>query len=211
MKQAAQRVLDELLAREGALSGCREDVIAAFEAIKGAFEGGGKLMTCGNGGSCSDAEHIVGELGKGFLKKRPLSDEQKARFPGEDGAALASRLQDGLPALSLNLPALGSAAINDLGGDMNYAQAAWALAREGDAVIGISTSGNAKNVYLAMLAAGARGAKTIGLTGAGGGKLKEICDVCVRAPEKETYRVQEYHLMLYHALCAMVEAEFYEV
>ena len=203
------RILEELMQRCPALEACRADIQAAFEVICESYAHDGKLMTCGNGGSCSDAEHIVGELAKGFLKKRPLSEEEKGRFEGDDGEYLAQHLQGGLQAMSLNLPALGTAAINDLGGDMNYAQAAWALARQGDVLIGISTSGNARNVSLAVQAAKARGAKTVGLTGVGGGKLGQLCDVCIRVPQKETFLVQEYHLMVYHALCAMVEAEFF--
>ncbi len=203
-------ILDELMEREPRLIPCRGDMEKAFELIRDSFAGGGKLMTCGNGGSCSDAEHIVGELGKGFLKKRPLSPAEKAALNGEDGDYLARTLQGGLPALSLNLPALHSAAVNDLGGDMGYAQAAWALARQGDVMIGISTSGNARNVALAAQAAKARGALVIGLTGQAGGRLAGLSDVCVKAPARETYRVQEYHIMLYHALCAMVEEAFFE-
>lgn len=202
-------ILEDLMKRCPALEVCREDIQAAYEVICESYAQGGKLMACGNGGSCSDAEHIVGELVKGFLRKRPLSDAEKACFDGADAEYLTKALQGGLPALSLNLPALGTAAINDLGGDMNYAQAAWGLARKGDVVVGISTSGNARNVSLAVQAAKARGAKTIGLTGMGGGKLGEICDVCIRVPQKETFLVQEYHLMVYHALCAMVEANFF--
>ncbi len=201
--------LDDMLKREPRLEVCRADMEKAFGLLRDCFASGHKLMTCGNGGSCSDAEHIVGELGKGFLKKRPLSAEDRAQFIGPDGEYLVKALQGGLPALSLNSPALGSAAVNDLGGDMGYAQTAWALARKGDVIIGISTSGNARNVSLAVQAAKARGAAAIGFTGAGGGKLAELCDVCVKAPETETYRVQEYHIMLYHALCAMVEEAFF--
>ena len=203
------RILEELMQRCPALEVCREDIQKAFELICESYAGGGKLMACGNGGSCSDAEHIVGELAKGFLLKRPLSEEDRAAFDGPDAEYLTGALQGGLPALSLNLPALSTAAINDLGGDMNYAQAAWALARRGDVIIGLSTSGNARNVSLAVQAAKARGAKTVGMTGMGGGKLGGMCDVCIRVPEKETFRVQEYHLMVYHALCAMVEAKFF--
>lgn len=205
------RILEELMARCPALEVCREDMLAAYEILKDCYARDGKVLTCGNGGSCSDAEHIVGELAKGFLKKRPLSEEEKARFQDEDGEYLGNHLQQGFQALSLNLPALGTAAINDLGGDMNYAQAAWALARKGDVLIGISTSGNARNVALAVQAAKARGAKTIGLSGEGGGRLGQMCDVCIRVPQKETFLVQEYHLMVYHALCAMVEAAFHTV
>lgn len=200
-------ILDEIMQRDPELECCRADLTAAAEALIRAFEKGGKLLTCGNGGSCSDAEHIVGELAKGFLKKRPLSEAQKARFADRE---LADRLQDGLPALSLNSPALTTAVINDLGGELHFAQAAWALAREGDVLLGLSTSGNAKNVAMAVEAAKARGAVTVGFTGMGGGKLAKICDIAVRAPETETYRVQECHLKLYHALCAMVEEHFFD-
>lgn len=204
-------ILDELISRYPPLAACRGDILSAFHILRQTFASGGKLLVCGNGGSCADAEHIVGELAKGFLSRRPLSgpEAQALRALGGEGAYLADKLQGGLPALSLNLPALGTAALNDLGGNLNFAQAAHALARPGDAFLGITTSGNAENVRLAALAARTRGAKILGLTGESGGKLKSVCDACIRVPDRETYIIQEYHLPVYHALCAMVEAEFF--
>ena len=181
----------------------------SFEAVAAAliacFKGGGKLLLCGNGGSSADCAHIVGELAKGFRKKRPLPEALQAAI-GTD------RLQMGLPAIDLTAnAALISAVNNDLGGEYVYAQQVMAYGRPGDALLGISTSGNARNVELAMRAARARGVTCVALTGRGGGRLKALCDICVEAPETETYRVQEEHIRLYHELCARVEEAFFPV
>lgn len=167
------------------------------------YRRGGKLLVCGNGGSAADSAHIVGELVKGFLKKRPL--------PAEWDAALDHPpLQMGLNAMDLTAQGAVIAAItNDLGGEMVYAQQVLAYANEGDVVLGITTSGNAKNVILALRAAKLKGAHCVGLTGRGGGALKRYCDVLVESSETETYRVQEEHIRLYHEFCARVEAAFF--
>ena len=170
-------------------------------------------MTCGNGGSCADADHIVGELMKGFLKKRPLSASQRQamteNFPEMDGDILES-LQCGLPALSLcSMTALNTAFCNDVDPELIYAQSVFSLGKQGDVLICLSTSGNAKNVCSAAIVAKALGITVIGLTGRAGGRLKEIADFCITVPETETFKIQELHLPVYHYLCAETEAHFF--
>lgn len=174
-----------------------------FEQVAGlvidCFKAGGKLLLCGNGGSSADCAHITGELVKGFCKKRPLPEALQKAI-GTD------KLQMGLPAIDLTANcALISAVNNDLGGELVYAQQVMAYGRPGDVLIGISTSGNAKNVAMAVKAARALGLATVGMTGCGGGALESLCDVMLKSREKETYLVQEDHLMFYHRLCLRVE------
>ena len=176
----------------------------AIAMITDAFRTGGKLMVCGNGGSASDSAHIVGELVKGFLKKRPLPAEWAEELGG-------APLQMGLPAMDLTAQgAVISAIVNDLGGECMYAQQVLAYGVPGDVLLGISTSGNARNVELAMHAARCKGVKCIALTGLSGGSLGKICDLLVESGETETYKVQEEHIRLYHELCARVEETFFE-
>ncbi|MBR3870790.1 MAG: SIS domain-containing protein [Clostridia bacterium] len=183
---------------------CRDDIKKAFDALVACYDCDGKVLCCGNGGSAADSDHIVGELMKGFLLLRPVDDE---RIPLE----LREKLQGALPAINLTTHcALSSAYLNDVDPSMIYAQQVYGYVRKGDVVIGISTSGNAKNVVNAITVAKAMGATTIALTGAGGGKIGEIADVAIRVPECETYRIQELHLPVYHALCAAVEAHYFE-
>ena len=178
---------------------------AACDRLTDCFRHGGKLLVCGNGGSAADSEHIVGELQKGFMKKRPLSEEKKAAL-GEIG----ERLQGGLPAISLVCSAaILSAVANDLGGDLVYAQQVMALGREGDVLLGISTSGNAENICAAFAAAKAQGMTCIALTGARDSRMSALADITVRTPSTLTPVVQQYHLPLYHALCAEVEKRFF--
>lgn len=175
----------------------------AVERLIDCFSRGGKLLVCGNGGSAADSAHIVGELVKGFLKKRPAG-EAIAHATGCD------RLQKGLPAIDLTAQgAVISAINNDLGGECVYAQQVLAYGREGDVLLGISTSGNAKNVLMAMRAARQLGMHTVALTGQGGGTMGEEAELLLDVPETETYRVQEEHIRLYHAICARVEAHFF--
>ena len=177
----------------------------AIEIMIDSYKNGGKLLVCGNGGSASDSAHIVGELVKGFLKKRPLPDTW-------DEAMDHLPLQMGLPAIDLTAQgAVIAAVVNDLGGELMYAQQVMAYANPGDVIIGITTSGNAQNVILALRAAKMKGATCIGLTGKGGGKLKQYCDVLIESGETETYKVQEEHIRLYHEFCARVEAAFFIV
>lgn len=207
-------MLSELISRYPALNEIKEDIINATYAIIRCYENGGKVLLCGNGGSCADCEHIVGELMKGFLKLRPISDDKKAEMkansPFVDDEML-SKLQGGLPAISLpSMTALNSAFCNDVDPELIYAQPLMALGNKGDILIAISTSGNSKNVFGAVKVAKALGVTVIGLTGKTGGKLKENADICICAPETETFKIQELHLPIYHYICAEVEAHFFE-
>ncbi len=214
MKDATRKSLDVLFERHPALESCRSEIYAAAETLCGAFRAGGKLVVCGNGGSAADAEHIVGELMKGFLKKRPLPaplrEKMKSAFP-EDADYLCENLQGALPALSLvNAVALGTAFANDQAADLVFAQQVLGVGRKGDALLAISTSGNSKNVVYAAKTARALGLRVVALTGRSGGKLKDVADVTVAVPDDETYRIQELHLPVYHALCIAAEEEFFE-
>ena len=207
------KLLDELCSRFPPLAECRPAIEAACKALIGSYTGGGKLLICGNGGSAADSDHIVGELMKGFLKKRPLADDMKERLRAADsklGAELGSRLQGSLPAINLCAgSALATAFGNDVNADFAFAQAALGHGRPGDILLGISTSGNAANVRAALCVARALGLKTIGLTGRSGGKMAPLCDVLIGVPATRTFEVQELHLPVYHCLCAMVEAHFF--
>ena len=192
-----------LYVRYPALEACKNDIENALKLIIDTYKSGGKVLVCGNGGSAADCEHIVGELKKGFMSKRKVNDE---RIPEE----LRDKLQGALPAISLpSQCAILSAYINDVDAEMMYAQLVYGYAKKEDLLIGISTSGNAKNVLNAVKVANAVGAKTLALTGAGGGLLGEEADVTIKVPETETYKVQEYHLPVYHYLCAMTEKYFF--
>jgi len=213
MKKNVQNELDILLTNYPQLSVCAEDIIVAFEMLKQTCLHGGLIMTCGNGGSAADAGHIVGELMKSFKLKRPVTDEQRTAFLEafpEEGEYFADNLQQGIPAISLvSQSSIFTASANDLTPDMAFAQQVFGYGRDGDLLIGISTSGNALNVVNACKVARSCRIGTVGLTGEDGGKLLAICDVTIRVPASETFRVQEYHLPVYHALCAMLEAEFF--
>jgi phosphoheptose isomerase len=213
MKESVLNELNILPAHYPELSACKEDILAAFGLMNDCHLHGGLIMTCGNGGSAADAGHIVGELMKGFKRKRRLTDEQREKikkvFP-DKGDFLADNLQQAIPAISLtDQVSLSSAFINDVAPDMVFAQQVFGYGREGDVLIGLSTSGNSKNVANACRVAKSLGIKTIGMTGESGGEMLNICDVTIRVPAVETYRVQEYHLPVYHALCAMMEAAFF--
>ena len=175
----------------------------------------GKVLIAGNGGSAADADHITGELMKGFVKKRrppALFRESLSQITDSETAdRLAGQIQEGLPAINLaNHNALITAAINDISGSIIYAQQVYAYADKNDVFIGISTSGNSENVYLAMLTAKVRGLKTIALTGSSGGKIAKLADVSIKVPETETYKVQELHLPVYHCICLMLEERFFD-
>lgn len=207
-------MLDNLIKRYSILSDCREDIEKAKDALIECYKNDGKVLICGNGGSCADSDHIVGELMKGFLKLRPLSDEQKAEMKANCDLVddeLLSKLQGGLPAISLpSITALNSAFCNDVDPELIYAQPLMSLGRENDVLIAISTSGNSKNVFGAVKVAKALGVKVIGLTGNMGGKLKEHADISICVPESETFKIQELHLPVYHYLCAAVEDYFFK-
>jgi len=201
-----------MLTRHPALQVCAGELRRAIEMLCASYAHGGKVLTCGNGGSAADAEHIVGELMKGFLCKRALPAEEQAELmrQGEAGAYLAQHLQAPLPAISLvSSVSLATAFANDVAPELTFAQQVYGLGAPGDVLIGISTSGTSKNIVYAVLAAKARGVHTIGLTGGTGGALKALCDITICAPSSCTPDIQEYHLPLYHCLCEEVEAHFF--
>ena len=208
-------MLKELLKRYPCLTCCEKELEQAAQMLIACYQAENKLMTCGNGGSCADADHIVGELMKGFLKKRPLSLAKKQALKSHcsdlDDAVLNS-LQEGLPALSLcSLTALNTAFCNDVDPQLIYAQAVLGMGKAGDVLLCMSTSGNAKNVCVAAQVAKALGITVIGLTGIHGGQLSKIAHICIRVPETETFKVQELHLPVYHYLCAAIEDHFFPV
>ena len=213
MKQGVQKELDLLIKRYPELSVCEETISKAFDMISNSYKANGKLLIAGNGGSAADAEHIVGELMKGFKKARPLSKQYASKLKeihAELGDALAQHLQGALPAIALNShSSLLSAYINDCEPLLSFAQQVNGFGKEGDVFLGISTSGNSKNILYAAVTAKAKGMKVVGLTGQKESKLAELSDVCVQVPETETYMVQEYHLPIYHTLCLMLEEEFF--
>mgnify|MGYP004729223029 FL=1 len=208
-------MLNDLVMRYPVLGIVRDDVNKAYSLLEACYENGGKLLIAGNGGSAADAEHIVGELMKGFVKRRPLPKELKRALIDTDpirGSELSEKLQQGLPAIALtNHAALSSAFANDVDGMLSYAQQVNGYGKEGDVFLGISTSGNSENVMYAAVTAKAKGMKVIGLTGRDGGKLAKLADVAIVVPEQETYKIQELHLPIYHALCLMLEDHFYEL
>ncbi len=205
-------ILEGLTERYPALAGVKADVYAAFCAIRDSFAAGGRLYVCGNGGSASDSEHIVGELVKGFRLPRPLDKAfaETLKSYGELGKEMLGALDGGLPAISLcGHPSLSTAFSNDKNPMLTFAQQVNVYGRAGDVLIVISTSGNSKNCVYASIAAKARGMKVLFLGGGTGGKLKEYADVSIVVPETETFKVQELHLPVYHCLCAMLENEFF--
>ncbi len=199
--------LETLLEHYPQLAPCASDLLAACKCLLEAYKRGNKLMLCGNGGSAADADHIAGELLKGFQSRRPLPPDMRERL----GNDLADNLQGSLPAIPLTaFPALGSAYLNDVDAVYTYAQLVYGLGKPGDVLLGISTSGNARNVGLALRTARALGIHTLGLSGETGGEMLKHCDLCIRVPSRETYRIQEYHLPIYHTLCLMLEDEIFE-
>lgn len=199
--------LNNLIERYPVLKVCKDDINNAYELLKEMYNNRGKALICGNGGSAADSDHIVGELMKGFYKKRPISGELKAKL-GE----LSDKLQMPLRAISLtNHIALSTAFMNDVAPEMIYAQQVLGYGDMGDCLIAISTSGNSKNVVNAIKAAKALGLNTIGLTGELGGELSVLSDVCIKVPAKLTANVQELHLPVYHTICAMLEDYFFDL
>jgi D-sedoheptulose 7-phosphate isomerase len=194
--------LAALLARRPELGPIAGDIRAAHELFLRCYRGGGTALFCGNGGSAADSDHWAGELLKGFESRRPLP---AAQHVGLD-ESIAGRLQCGLPAIPLTgFPALRTAVANDIDPVLEFAQLVQAFGRPGGLFVGISTSGNAGNVCAAAEVARARGLMVLGLTGAGGGRLAGLCDVCLCAPSARTCEAQEYHLPIYHTLCLMLE------
>lgn len=205
--------LNILVERYPKLVVCKEDIKKAYELLEAAYSNGRKLLVCGNGGSASDSEHIVGELMKEFkLKRKVYSDHAAAlkEIDPELGQVLADNLQGALPAICLTgHSSLTTAFMNDANADLVFAQQVNGYGKPGDVFLGISTSGNSKNVLYAAVNAKAKGLKVIGLTGAKENNLMKFADVCIRVPETETYKIQELHLPVYHCLCLMLEDKFF--
>ncbi|MDA3958076.1 ROK family protein [Oceanispirochaeta sp.] len=209
LNKVIQLYLNELISRYPVLEDCRQDIEKAVWALTESFEDGGKILICGNGGSAADSDHIVGELMKGFVHSRPLSREQKeelTRTGGEKGRQMGERLQQGIPAISLCSPtALNTAFQNDVDPSLLYAQQVMALGNKGDILWGLSTSGNSSNVVAAVIAARAKGMITLAMTGEKKSQLHDLCDICIRVQGKETYKIQELHLPIYHSICLILE------
>ncbi|PNV60039.1 phosphoheptose isomerase [Clostridium sp. chh4-2] len=207
------KYLDELTERYPCLDAVKANILEAYKILETCYEQGGKLLVAGNGGSAADSEHIVGELMKGFVKKRRVSESFESaleQVDQEKGKELAEKLQGGLPAIALSgHPGLSTAYLNDVDGDLIYAQQTYGYGRPEDVLLGISTSGNSKNVDYAVITAKAIGMKVIGLTGKDGGKLGKSADAAIIVPEQETYKIQELHLPVYHTLCLMLEEHFF--
>ena len=206
MKKTTEEIWKEVAIRYPALATCRDDIMAAFEALLAACKAGGKVLVCGNGGSASDAEHIVGELLKKFKKHRDIPAEVAAKLRPE----VAAKLEGALPAISLvSMSGIITAFANDVAWETAFAQQVLGLARPGDVLIALSTSGNSANCVAAAEVMAAVGGRSIAFTGARESKLSAVCDVAIRVPETETYKVQELHLPVYHALCAAIEEEMF--
>jgi D-sedoheptulose 7-phosphate isomerase len=211
MKRQLALLIDKL----PELAACRTDVELAFALLHDCFQAGGKLLLCGNGGSAADCEHLVGELMKGYLSARPLPAATRQQlldaFP-KNGRYLADHLQGALPAVSLaSQVGLITAYANDVAPDMIFAQQVYGYGRAGDVIMGISTSGNSRNVLHALQVGRALGLRTLGFTGGSGGAMKELCDVFVCAPAGRTADIQEHHLAIYHTLCALLEEAFFQL
>ena len=206
--------IKELIERYPALAVCEKDIRAAADAIIDSYKAGGKLIAAGNGGSAADSDHITGELLKSFVKKRKpdqkFLDALSAIDP-DTGSYLSDKLQGSLPAIALtNNSALMTASLNDVDGNVLFAQQVMGFGKKGDVFLGISTSGNSKDVIYALAVAKALGVKTVALTGKTGGKCKELADISIVVPENETFKIQELHLPVYHALCLTIEEYFWK-
>ena len=213
MEERLQKHLDLLIERYPILEPCKESIAKAYDVMEEAYSNGRKLLVAGNGGSAADSEHIVGELMKEFKLKRKIYAAQADRLKKIDpemGQVLAENLQGTLPAISLvGEPALTTAYMNDAVPLLIFAQQINGLGKAGDVFLGISTSGNSKNVLYAAVAAKSKGLKVVGLTGQKENKLEKFADVCIHVPETETYKIQELHLPVYHCLCLMLEDKFF--
>lgn len=214
MKIETYQILQEILQRNSKLLPLENEIKKAANLIVESYKNSGKLLVCGNGGSSSDADHIVGELMKSFLLKRPLDSVLKSKIKeisSHRGNLLADWLQHGLPAISLAAHnSLITAISNDINGDVIFAQQVIGYGNPGDVLLAISSSGNSQNVIDALIVSKAKGLATIGLTGETGGRMKEFCDVMINVPEKTAAYVQELHLPVYHALCLIIESELFQ-
>ena len=213
MDNRVEKQLEILVNRYPELSGVKKEISEAYQILENCYAHGGKLLVAGTGGSAADAEHIVGELMKGFkLPRKPDTGfaEKLVAENQELGSILAENLQGALPAIALDgHPALSTAYMNDCEPLLCFAQQVNGYGKMGDVLLGISTSGNSKNVLYAATTAHAKGMKVIGLTGAKSSKLEQMSDVCIKVPQTETYMIQELHLPVYHCLCLMLEERFF--
>ena len=212
-KKRVAEHLDLLVKRYPILVGVKDDIAKAYAMISDCYQNGGKLLIAGNGGSAADAEHIVGELMKAFVLDRKIEQDFAEKLMSSDselGAVLAKKLQGALPAIALDgHMALSTAYMNDCEPLLCFAQQVNGYGNAGDVFLGISTSGNSKNVMYAATVARAKGMKVIGLTGERDSKLSAFADGCVKTPQSETYMVQELHLPIYHCLCLMLEENYF--
>lgn len=215
LESRLQKHIDLLISRYPQIKMCRQSITDAYLVMEDCFNNDHKLLIAGNGGSAADSEHIAGELMKRFATPRPVSEEFRQKLISVDpkrGASLAQNLECGLMAIPLVAhEALSTAYINDVDGLGVFAQQLYGFGRPGDVFLGISTSGNSKNVMAATVVARALGIKVIGLTGESGGELAQVADVAVKVPEIETYMIQELHLPIYHCWCLMLEDRFFGI
>jgi D-sedoheptulose 7-phosphate isomerase len=214
MKESVQRIFDDLFVRYPAIDHLKEPIKGTFDALKKCYASEGKVLACGNGGSASDSDHIVGELMNKFVRKRPVSSNFRARLKSlpeiKSADFLADHLETPLPAISLvSQVGLTTAISNDISSEMVFAQQVFGYGKPGDILFAFSTSGNSPNVINAVNVARACDLVTIGFTGEHGGALKDICDLTIRVPAKVTYIIQEYHFPIYHCLCMMIEEEIF--
>ena len=213
MEDRVEKQLEILVNRYPELSATKKEIAEAYQILESCYTKGGKLLIAGNGGSAADTEHIVGELMKGFRLPRKPEAEFAEKLVSENkelGSVLAENLQGALPAIALDgHPALSTAYMNDCEPLLCFAQQVNGYGKTGDVFLGISTSGNSKNVLYAATTAHAKGMKVIGLTGAKNSKLEQMSDVCIKVPQTETYMIQELHLPVYHCLCLMLEERFF--
>ena len=220
MRMKANKTMDsaaiekELFERYPELTVCKDSFEDAYRALLSCFRNGGKLLLAGNGGSAADSDHISGELNKSFMFRRALDEEFVRNLEGlygDEGKELSKNLEGGLPAIPLmGMTATNSAFANDTDPKAAVAQLVQVLGRKGDVFLGITTSGNSENIVKAIMAARARGLTSIILTGEKGGRCRDMADICIRVPENETFKVQELHLPVYHALCLMIEADIFD-
>lgn len=208
-----QKYIDGLVVRYPTLEIIKDNIAKAYLILEESFSNGGKLLIAGNGGSAADAEHIVGELMKGFKLPRKLNPEYAEKLIKENkelGTMLAENLQGALPAIALDgHSALSTAYMNDCEPLLCFAQQVNGYGTAGDVFLGISTSGNSKNVLYAAITSRVKGLKVIGLTGEQNSQLEQMSDVCIKVPQAETYMIQELHLPVYHCLCLMLEESFF--
>lgn len=212
MKKSTQKILFDYKNTYPFINQIETLILKAFCIIDDCFKNNGKLLICGNGGSAADADHIAGELLKGFIKKRQLDNIIDYEQYGPEGEKLAQKLQGSLPVINLSAhTSLITAIINDIGAEVIYAQQLIGYANKNDVLIGISTSGNSENILNAAIVSKIKKIKSIGLSGENGGRMKELFDCTICVPSNETCHIQDMHSVVYHCLCAMLENERWDI